>query len=1013
MQRSLRVLFVLLLACAVSSAAPAFAQQQITGTVTDAQTGESLPGASVSVPGTTTGTATDIDGQYELTVGAEVDSLRFSFVGYSAQTVAIAGRSTIDVALSSATQQLDDIVVIGYGAVEERDVTGSVEKVNAADFNPSAGVSPEQLISGKVAGVQISTTDGAPGGDSFIRIRGATSVNASSQPLFVVDGVPIDNEGAQAQRNPLNFLNRNEIESITVLKDASATAIYGTRGANGVVIIETKGADSGEARVTYSGSVSASNTVQNTDILGPQRFRQVVADRTPSRVSELGDAETDWQDAIERTAIGQEHNLSMSRGYEDATIRFSLGYLDQEGVLQQSATRRLSTGLKYTQSLFDDQLQLRANVKGAKTEDDFEPGGMVGGAASFAPTQPIRDFTSPFGGFFEWGGSNLAEDNPVAQYVLSRNVGTAFRTLGNVEAEYELPYLTGLSARVNLGWDVSTGEREAFQPTFLKAQAEQGEERAGVVERFSFTRTNRLLDAYLNYDRRFEEIDSKFDVTAGYSFQDFDEEYPEFTANGLSTNAFGENATPVTNTEFSTTALNELQNRLVSVFGRINYTYLDRYLLTATVRRDGSSRFGPDRRYGTFPSAALAWRAHQEPFLQNIDAFANVVSNLKVRLSYGETGNQNFGDFLYKRFYTPGGPQAQAQFGAGEDAEFINTVRPSAADQTLGWERTRMYTAALDIGIYDDRFNASVELYDSVTDDLLFNVQLPGFIQPGDFAVTNIGSVENRGVEVALDGDVIRTEAFTWNASFTGAYNQNEITKVRGEPGDFELVGGISGGIGNNVQIIREGDAIRSFFLFEHKLDENGDPLVDGVDHNGDGTANRLDYYVDRNGDGEINTDDRYIAGSPQPDWVLGHTSQFRYQDFDLSFTIRANLGHQVYNNVASNFGNYSRISPGSPALSNLHVSALENNFENGLYLSDVYVEDADFLRMDNITLGYTTNVIPYVNSVRIYGSVSNPFVLTGYSGVDPEVGGDDSRGIDNNIYPRSRTFTTGISVSL
>lgn len=1013
MQRSLRVLFVLLLACAVPFAAPAFAQQQISGTVTDAQTGESLPGASVSVPGTTTGAATDMDGMYELTVADDVDSLRFSFVGYTSQTVAIAGRSTVDVALAPATQQLDDIVVIGYGSVEERDLTGSVEKVTAADFNPSVGASPEQLISGKVAGVQISATDGAPGAGSFIRIRGATSINASNDPLFVVDGVPVDNESAQAQRNPLNFLNRQDIESITVLKDASATAIYGTRGANGVVIIETKRADSDEARVTYDGSFSAANPVQNVDVLGVDQFRDVVAERSPGRLSELGDARTDWQDEIQRTAITQEHNVTVARGFEDSNVRVSLGYLDQEGILQRSSTERISAAVNYDQSLLDDDLEVRVNLRGAKTEDVFEPGGMLGSALSFAPTQPIRDFDSPFGGFYEWDTGNLAEDNPVAQYILATNVGQTYRSLGNVEAEYQIPYVDGLSARANLGYDVSTGEREAFQPTILKGQAEQGEERAGLVERFSFTRTNQLFDFYLNYNNRFEEYSSKLDLTAGYSYQDFNEEYPEFTANGLSTNAFGPNAVPVTNTEFTTTAVNELQNRIISVFGRMNYTFLDRYLLTATVRRDGSSRFGPDRRWGTFPSAAFAWRIHQEPLFEELGGFSDVVSTMKTRLSFGVTGNQNFGDFLFARFYTPGGPQAQAQFGAGDDARFINTIRPQAADQSLGWERTRQYTAALDVGLFDDRYTITAEYYESITDDLLLDVQLPGFTQPGDFAVTNIGEVENQGVELAVNAGIVETESFSYNASFSGSYNRNEVTQVRGEPGDFELRGGIEGGFGNFIQIVREGDPVNAFFMFEHRRDENGNIIPDDVDTNGDGTVNQLDYYVDRNGDEQITTEDRYIAGDPQPDFVLGHTSSFRYRAFDLSFTMRANIGQQVYNNIASNYGNYSRIAGGSPAVSNLHESVLETNFTAGRFLSDVYIEDASFLRMDNITLGYTTNVIPYVNQVRIFGSVSNAFILTGYSGLDPEIGGNDSRGIDNNIYPRARTFTTGISVSL
>ena len=1013
MPRSLRFLFALLVACAVSGTAPVLAQQQITGTVTDAQNGESLPGASVSVPGTTVGTATDVDGNYALTIPSdtEADSLRYSFVGYQSQTVAIAGRTTIDVALAPATQMMEDIVVIGYGSVEERDVTGSVEKVGAADFNPSAAVSPEQLISGKVSGVQISSQSGAPGSETFIRIRGATSVNADNGPLFVIDGVPISNESAQAQRNPLNFLSRDAIESITVLKDASSTAIYGTRGANGVIYIETKSAEEGEARITYNGSLSASNPTSNIDVLDAEQYRSVVQDVAPSALSQLGDANTDWQEATQRTAIGQEHSISVSRGYENASIRFNAGYLDNEGVLERSSTKRINAGIKYNQSLLDDDLDIRLTLRGSKTEDIFEPGGMVGNAASFAPTQPIRDVRSPFGGFYEWE-TGLAEKNPVAEYILTTNEGEAYRSLGNAEVEYQIPYVDGLSARLNLGYDVSTGEREAFQPTNLKGQADQGTERAGLIERFSFTRTNQVLDAFLNYNRTFADIESKFDVTAGYSYQDFDEEYPEFTANGLSQNVLGQNSTnPVQNTEFSTTSVTEIPNRLISLFGRVNYTFKDRYLLTATVRRDGSSRFGPGNQYATFPSAALAWRIHQEPFLESFSLFDDgTISNLKLRATIGVSGNQEFEDFLYAPFYELGGPQAQAQFGSGDNALFINTIRPQAADENLKWEQTRMTTLALDVGFLEDRFNLSVEAYQSDTKDLLFPVQPPAGANLSDQVVTNIGSVENRGLELSFDGDFIQTDDFLWNASFNAALNDNELTKLRGTEGDQILRGGISN-FGGPIQLIQVGTPLNAFYVFEH-IEEDGKPRPVDQDFNGDGSITRADYYVDQNGDGEITQADRYVAGNPQPNWILGHSSSFRYRDIDLSFTLRANLGHQVYNNVASSFGHYGRITA-SQVPSNLDESVLENEFASSVPLSDVYVEDADFLRLDNITLGYTVNTLPYVEQVRVYTSVSNVFVLTGYTGTDPEVGGDDSRGIDNNIYPRSRTFTTGLSVSL
>lgn len=982
-------------------AAAAQDQQEISGTVIDATDGAPLPGANVTVPGTAVGTSTDGEGRYALQVPADADSLRFSFIGYDAETVAIAGRTAIDVALTPTAETLDDLVVIGYGQQEARDLTGVVEKVGAEDLNQAPVVSPEQLISGKVAGVQISSSSGAPGGQSYIRIRGATSVNANSEPLFVIDGVPISNESTTAGRNPLNFLNPGDIESITVLKDASATAIYGSRGANGVVIIETKGAALDQAQVTYEGKLSASTVADRIEVLDAEAFRDLVREQAPEQLPLLGDAETDWQDAVQRTGVGHEHALSFSRGYEDADFRIALGYLDQQGILHGSATERISLSLDYNQQLFDDRLSLRANLKGSQTRDEFEPG-VVGGAASFAPTQPIRNVNSEFGGFFEWDGSGqeLAENNPVAELVLSQNLGRSYRSLGNVEAEYRLPFVEGLSARLNLGYDVSTGEREYFAPTNLKAQAEADD--PGIVERANFSRITRLLDAFLTYDRTFDAIDSRFDVTAGYSYQDFDEEYPEFTAQGLTSNIFGPNSTAPA-TEF-TTYVAEIPNRLISGFGRLNYTFKDRYLFTFTVRRDGSSRFGPANQWGTFPSAALAWRVTDEGFM---DA-APFVSNLKLRASWGVTGNQETFDFAYEPTWTPGDARAQAQFGD----EFVTTLRPSAADESLKWEETTTYNLGVDFGLFDERVSGSVEVYRKDTDDLLFEVPVAAGANLSNRVLTNIGSMRNEGVEVSVNGLVVQTDDFSWDARFNAATNANELLQInRVDDPDFQGVdtGGISGAVGNTIQILREGEPINSFFVYRHKRDENGNPIYEDV--NGDGTINDQDLYEDVNDDGTINEEDRVVSGNPQPDWILGHTSRLTYRNVDLSVSLRAHLGQQVYNNVASNYGHFDRLSDFAP--SNVHVSALDYGFATPQYLSDVYVEDASFLRVDNIALGYTLRSIPSVDRVRVYGTVSNVWVLTGYSGPDPEVGGPGASGIgiDDNIYPRSRTFTMGASL--
>ncbi len=1007
-RRSLHLL-LLLVASALFGAAPALAQQQeITGTVTDADDGLPIPGANIVVPGTTIGTATGADGSYALSVPETADSLTFSFVGYEPQTVAIAGRSVIDVALGISAAQLEDLVVIGYGEQEARDVTGVISTVTAEGFNAASSVGPEQLISGKIAGVQVSAPNGAPGAGNLIRIRGATSVNASSAPLFVIDGVPISNEGIQGSRNPLNFLNPDDVASVTVLKDASATAIYGSRGANGVILIQTKDGSTDGVQVAYTGEAQASTIQDGIDVLDAAQFREVVQradageifqDRDPtSLMSRLGDATTDWQDAVLRTGYGQEHTLSLSRGFEDASLRFSLGYLDQEGILQSSATQRTSLSLSYDQSLFDERLSISTSVRGSQTKDDFEAG-VVGGAASFAPTQPIRDLDSPFGGFFEWDGSNLSENNPVAEYILTRNEGTTYRSLGSVDAEYEMPFLDGLSLRAVLGYDVTTGEREFFAPTFLKGQAES--DNPGRIERATFTRLNTLFDAFANYDTRLDAVDSRFDVTVGYSYQDFYEEYPELAGGDLRFNFLGANSTAFIADDAYDASISVIPSRLISGFARVNYTFMDRYLITATVRRDGSSRFGPENRWGTFPSAALAWRAHQEEFVQEA---APWLSNLKLRASWGIVGNQEIPDFLYSPFYTPGDQNSQVQFGD----EFITTFRPKAADPNIKWEETTTTNLGVDYGFFDDRFTGSFEFYNSTTEDLLFDRPAPAGANLSNFVLVNIGSMRNRGFEFSIEALVAEADDFSYTAQLNASTNDNELLSIDAAGAEVLSLpdpgSGISGAVGNTIQRLQEGEPLFSFYVYQHKRDANGDPIY--IDVDGNGIINEQDLYEDVNGDSLINDADRVIAGNAQPDWILGHTSQVRYRDFDLSLTLRAHLGGQVYNNVASNYGYYERLTDFAP--SNLHESVLDYGFVSPQYLSDVYVEDASFLRLDNVTLGYTLGALPGVSRVRVYGAVSNAFVLTGYSGTDPEIG---DRGIDNNLYPRSRTFTGGVNV--
>jgi len=973
-------------------------RQEISGTVTSADDNAPLPGANVSVPGTTIGTATNAQGAYTLSVPGDADSLRFSFVGFQAQTVPIAGRTTIDVALLPRAQQIEELVVVGYGVQESGDVTGSVQGVSEESFNQGNVANAEELISGKVAGVNISKAGGAPGAGSQIRIRGSSSVNAGSSPLFVIDGVPIDNAGNSAQRNPLNFLNPSDIEDVSVLKDASARAIYGSRGANGVIEITTKSGEGREPSLNYEGSVSSASVADRVDVLDANQFRRVVRQEEPGLTGLLGDANTDWQGAVERTAIAQEHNLGFSGGDESSNYRISLNYLDEQGVLFGENFERISGSFRYSRDFLDDALTIRTNLRGARQDRTFEPG-VVGASASMAPTQPVRDPDSPFGGFFEWSdeisGDQLATNNPVASVVLTENTGKTYRSLGNVEAEYNLPFVEGLSTRVKLGYDVQEGENKFFAPSNLKAQAEAGSE-AGQVNRNNFSRTNTLLNVFLEYNREFEEINSSIDFTGAYEYQDFESEFPEFSGRGLAFDFLREKSLAVVDSiENINGSIFETQNRLISGFGRLTYTFMDRYTATVTLRRDGSSRFGPGNRWGTFPSAAIGWRLYREPFLRDLD----FLSNLKLRVSWGVNGNQEFGDFAYLSTVAFGDAGALQQFGD----EFVTTVRPNAADPELQWEETASLNVGVDYGFFDGRLTGAIEYYQEDTDKLLFDVPIPGGSNLRDRLLTNIGSLENEGMEFSVDAQVIDRDDLSYNAQFTAATNDNEVTNVpRGGESGID-VGGISGGVGNTIQKIREGAPINSFFVLRHKKNDQGDPVTDGPG------VSDTDMYVDQNGDGEIGAADRVIGESPQADWTFGHTSRATYQNFDLSFTLRAEVGNHVYNNVASNFGRLSRLTEFDP--SNLHESVLTTRFNEGQFFSDYFVEDASFLRVDNISLGYNVPVeaIPKVDGIRIYGAAQNVFTITGYSGPDPEVPG----GIDNQLFPRSRTFTAGVNVQL
>ena len=994
-----------------------FAQGTVKGIATD-ENGEPLIGATILLVGTSRGTATDFDGNYLLeNVPAGEQQIRASYTGYNdlTKTITISDgqATTLDFTLGEDVEVLDQVVVIGYGSVKKSDATGVVTAVTDEKFNRGAIVSPDLLLSGKVAGVQITPNSGEPGGKSKIRIRGGTSITAGNEPLYVIDGVPIENiahdpGGFSVGRNPLNFLNPSDIETFTVLKDASATAIYGSRAANGVILITTKKGKAGSRpTLTYDAYYTTASVVGEPDMLEATAFRDVVTFKKPQQIENLGNASTVWFDEMLQTAVGHNHSLTFMGGSQNTGYRISAGYQELDGVVRSSSTERTNISMNMNTKLLDDKLSVNTNFKGSFTKDQFDPG-QVGSAWSFDPTQPVYDpENTAFGGYFEYGGTN-APRNPVSAIEQIQDLGEYYRGLGNMQLEYKLDaLLPGLSAKANLGFDITNGERKRFQPTTYLNEAVSN--RTGEIKIENLIQTSKLLETWLNYKANLGES-HRVDLTAGYSYQDDRREYPSLTAFNLETDAFGFNSTRgASNFEANNTVV---PGRLISFFGRINYSLKDRYLITATLRRDGSSRFGEANRWGMFPSAAVAWRILEEDFAENI---AGTLSDLKLRVGYGVNGNQSIEEFLYLPLYAYSDFRARYQFGYLPDGTpaFITTARPNAYDTNLKWEETTSYNIGLDFGFSNGRISGSVDYYLKRTDDLLFTVNVPAGTNLSDRVLTNIGEIENSGIELQLNAVILDSDKLNWNLNFNGAYNTNEVIAIDRISNQGILTGGISGGVGNNVQIHQVGSPVGAFFLYQHIMDSDGNPRQDNIDYNENGTTaangDLSDIYEDLNGDGTVDDLDKRVVGQRAPKYILGLTSIFNIAGFDIAATLRSNLGNYIYNNNASSRGYFDRIDESGQNLNNLHTSVLETNFDRPQYFSDYYLEEADFLRLDNITIGYSFQPNSVFNNIRVYATGQNLLTLTNYTGLDPEV----DEGIDNNPYPRARAFIFGLSLGL
>ncbi|WP_320018363.1 TonB-dependent receptor [Labilibaculum manganireducens] len=966
-------------------------EKVVTGLVTDANDGMGIPGVSVVVKGTTVGTTTDIDGKYTLSVDANA-TIIYSFVGYRSQEIVVGSQSQINVILSIETENLSEIVVIGYGTVKKEDKTGSVTSVSSKDFNKGNITSPQDLLVGKSAGVVITSAGGAPGSGSTIRIRGGSSFNASNDPLIIVDGMPIESVGnnVSGSSNALSFINPNDIETFTVLKDASSTAIYGSRASNGVIIITTKkGVKGSPLKVNYTGSISVASAIDYVDVYSGDQLRKIAVDHPvlydPLNYNKLGTENTDWQKEIFRTAISHDHNLAFSGSKKNVPYRISLGYTDQTGILENTDMQRYTGSLNLNPTFLNDDLKVNMNAKFMMTNNNFGDDGAIGSAISMDPTQPIYDTNAPeFGGYYQWQkyGAGLGTPNPVEQAKEVNNKSDVYRVVANLKLNYTLPFLRDMQANLNVATDYTESDGQNNRPITSPSTIVSS---WGKLSDYTAKNKNNLLDFYLNYKKEFNE-DNKLDLTGGYSWQHFERESTDYTRSI-------EDADHPLQVDKNTAS--ETENYLVSFFGRMNYALKNKYLLTGTFRYDGSSRFSEDNRWGFFPSAAFAWKMHEESFLKDVDA----VSDLKIRLGWGITGQQDISDNDYP--YQPQYISSEQGYYYPINGQFTSTLRPNTYDPDIKWEETTTQNIGLDFGFLNNRINGSVDYYFRETKNLLNNVTIPSGSNFSNRLYTNVGSLENKGFEVSLNFVAISTPDMSLNIGMNYTHNDNKLTKLL-LTDDPNYIGVPEGsGMTGVTQITRVGEEAHSFFVNKQIYDSNGKP-IEGL-------------YEDIAGKGgKISGDNanKYIYHSPTPTDIFGLSARFNYKQFDMSTSLRANIGNYVLNQVAAG-ASYDQIQQ-IGYWKNMPTNLSKTNFVKRQFTSDYFVENASFLKMDNISAGYTFNKFAGKDiNARVSFTVQNVFTITNYSGLDPEVGEKDDRfGVDNNFYPRPRTFTLGVNLT-
>ncbi|HRN16635.1 MAG TPA: TonB-dependent receptor [Xylanibacter oryzae] len=974
-------LFLLLCLMMFGSYMPAHAQTgsiKVTGKVIDEQK-EPMIGVTVMPVSSKSGAITDLDGNFSLSVPKGTKQLQISFVGYKTTLISIPESNNVNVQLVPDAKVLNDVVVIGYGTQRKSDLTGSVSNVSNKDFNGGMINSPEQLINGKVSGVQITNGGGSPTDGSTIRIRGGASLNASNDPLVVIDGVPLEVSGSIAgSGNFLSLINPNDIESITILKDASSTAIYGSRASNGVIILTTKKGSSGKVRISFSTTNSVQTRTKVADMLSYDDFKNIITTQgSAAQQALLGTYNTDWNKQIYKTAFGTDNNLSVSGRTGFLPYRVSLGYYNQDGILKTDNATRYTGNLTLSPSFFNDYLKFNLSLKGSVNNNRFANQSAIWGAATYNPTIPVYSGTTNFGGY------NEAIDNkgiPVTGAVLNplgvlqqtTSKGNVKRIIGNFDVDYKFHFLPDLRLHATLGYDYAEGKSTYYVPADAASYFNTG----GADYTYGKQRlTNKLLTTYLTYNKYLENIKSNIEVTAGYDFQKWMDKRDAYTLYNCAGVAQ------------STSAAIDQRHVLLSYYGRVNYSYDSRYLLTATMRRDGSSRFSKDNRWGTFPSVALGWRVTEESFLKNNP----ILSNLKLRVSYGVTGQQDgIGNYNYLPVYTHSQDGAEYQFGD----TFYNTYRPEAYVSNLKWETTTSYNLGFDFGLLDSRISGSFDYYTRKTKDLLATVPSAAGSNFNKSITTNVGNVDSHGFEATINAIPLQTKDMEWDLSLNATYQKMKVTNlslVAGSTSTNTLVGNSINSY--QMMVLSEGYEPYMYYVYHQLYDAKGKP-IEGA-------------YADLNGDGQINSSDLYRYHSRTPNWIFGFSTSFRYKKWTASTSLRANVGNYLYNGMAMNTGAFGTVSYNVAQLNNMSSSYLKTGFQSRQFLSDYYVENASFIKMDNLSLSYDFGNITKWCKLHASAMVQNVFTITKYTGVDPEV----ASGIDMSFYPRPRTFSMSLGL--